>query len=221
MKIQKKITALLASLFLSAQAGAIQISSGDSWTVDWLVDASVNPRLTQNLSATSSWLVSSYSSTRIILDVTITNTTLLAGLLSNADITSFGFGTGPDVRATPILAGSTFTMTGAGHGPNQTFPGGFKGIDVCIFFHECAGGSAPSGLRAGESDKLQLLLTGSFGSTTELLYFPLKFQTNRGSYEPGGCVNCSSNAPEPSILVLLGIGLALIGFAHQCRKRRA
>jgi hypothetical protein len=223
MKMLQKITTLLAALLLSAQAGAIQISSsGDSWTVDWLVDASITPGLTQDLTATSNWLVSSYSSSQIVLDVTITNTTILAGLLTNADITSFGFGVAPNATASLLTAGTTFTKVGAGSGPQQTYPGGFKGIDVCIFFQNCSGGSAPSGLRAGETDSLQLLLTGNFGSTTELLFFPAKFQTSQGSYEPGGCINCGgNNAPEPSILALLGIGLALVGFAHMRRSRRA
>jgi len=224
MKTLQKITALLAALLLSTQVGAIQISSsGDSWTVDWLVDSSTTSGLTQDLTATSNWLVSSYSSTQIVLDITITNTTLLAGLLTNADMTSFGFGVDPNATASLLSAGSTFTTVGSGSGPNQTYPGGFNDIDVCIFFQNCSGGSAPNGLRAGETDSLQLLLTGTFGSTTELLFFPAKFQTNQGSYEPGGCVNgqgCSS-APEPSILALLGIGLALAGFAFHRKSRRA
>jgi PEP-CTERM motif len=220
MKTIQKITAILAALLISAQASAIQISgSGDSWTTDWFVDASITPGLTQDLTATSDWLVSSYSSTQIILDVTITNTTLLTGLLTNADITSFGFGVSPNAQASLLTAGTTFTQVGTGSGPQQNYPGGFKGIDVCIFFQNCSGGSAPNGLRAGETDSLKLLLTGNFGSTTELLFFPAKFQTNQGSYEPGGCINCgSNNAPEPSILALLGIGLALVGFAHRRRQ---
>ena len=222
MKTLNIFTTLLVALLFSAQASAIQISSaGDSWTVDWFVDSSITAGLSQDLSATSSWLVSSYSSTQIILDVTITNTTLLTGGLTNADITSFGFGTDNNAKASLLSAGSTFTKVGAGSGPQQTYPGGYKGIDVCIFFQNCSGGSAPSGLRAGETDSLPLLLTGNFSPITELLYFPAKFQTNQGSYEPGGCVNCGGSAPEPSILALLGIGLALIGFAHQRKNRRA
>ena len=214
MKKTRKIVYTLAALLFTAQATAIQISSsGDSWTVDWFVDASISG--TEDLSATSDWLVSSYSSTEIILDVTITNTTTLTGSLTNADITSFGFGVDPDATATLLSAGSTFNSVDTGSGPNQTYPGGFSGIDVCVFVQNCSGGTVNDGLHAGDSDSLQLLLTGSFGDITEFLFFPLKFQTNNGSYEPGG------NVPEPSILALLGIGLALIGFTHLRRNRHA
>jgi len=223
MKAIRKLVFMLAALLLSAQASAIQISStGDNWTVDWFVDSSTTAGLSQDLSATSNWLVSSYSSTQIVLDVSITNTTILTGSLTNADITSFGFGVSPNASASLLSAGTTFSSAGTGSGPQQNYPGGFDGIDVCIFFQNCSGGSAPSGLRAGETDSLQLLLTGNFGSTTDLLYFPVKFQTNQGSYEPGGCVegeDCGS-VPEPTILALLGIGLTLIGFAHHRRNRR-
>ncbi len=206
----RKIFALLAALLFTHQAQAIQINSvGDSWTVDWLVSASTTSGLSNDLSATSSWLVTSFSATQITLDISITNTTLLTGLLTNADITTFGFGVSPNATASIVTAGSTFTQVGTGNGPQQTFPGGFKGIDVCIFASGCSGGTVNNALHAGSTDSLTLLLTGNFGSGADLTYFPIKFQTNQGSYEPAGCVNGNgcTTVPEPGMAGLLLIGL--------------
>jgi len=209
--ILQKILISFFAFLISGHASAIMISDGDTFTVDWFVD------LADDLSATSTWSVDFLSSTQIQLDISITNTTILTGSLTNADITAFGFGVAPDATASFVTGGegSIFDMRSDGNGPQQTFPGGFKGIDVCVFASgPCSGGSVNNALHAGDTDTLSLLLTGSFGDTAELLYFPLKFQTSQGSYEPGGCVDGDGcdGVPEPSILALLGIGLAIIGF---------
>jgi hypothetical protein len=211
MNMNKKLFSIFAAFVFATQAQAIQISAtGDTWTVDWLVDASTTAGLSSDLTATSTWTVDSFSSSQIMLSIDISNTTTLTSLLTNADITAFGFGIDPNATASVYTAGSIFDMVGTGSGPQQTFPGGFKQIDVCIFAQGCSGGTVNDALHAGDSDYIQLLLTGDFSSgLAELLFFPAKFQTNQGSYEPGGCVNCAS-VPEPSVLSLLGIGLMLV-----------
>ena len=218
----KKIFVVLAALMLSTQAQAMRISSvGDSWTVDWQVLASATTGLSQDLSATSYWEVTSFTATQIALDISITNTSVLTGLLTNADITTFGFGITPDAKSSVQVA-NIFKNSGTGNGPNQNFPGGFTGIDVCIFAQGCSGGSVNKSLHAGDTDKIQLLLSGNFtGGMADLLYVPLKFQTNLGSFEPGGCINGNGcrNIPEPSILALLGAGLIVMGLMR--RKTRS
>jgi hypothetical protein len=217
MDIKSRIISIMAALVFSTQAQAIQITSASqSFVVDWSA-TTTNGSL---LSATSTWLVDSFSLTQIQLSISITNTTILTSLLTNADITTFGFGVDPNATASILTAGSTFDMVGAGSGKQQTFPGGYKQIDVCIFAQGCAGGTVNDALNAGESDYITLLLSGDFsGGYANLLFFPAKFQTSDGSYEPAGCVNGNgcTTVPEPSVPALLGIGLLLVGAARARR----
>ena len=218
MNIRKRLLTVLATCLLATQAQAVQISSaGQSWTVDWSFDLGTSG----SLSASSTWTVDSFSADQIMLSIDITNTSSLNSLLTNADITAFGFGINPNTTATLLSAGSVFTKVGTGSGPQQTFPGGFKGINVCLFAQGCSGGSVNGALHAGSSDQIQLRLAGDFsGGYADLQSLPLKFQTSLGSYEPGGCVNCPPvNVAEPSIIALLGTGLLLVGFSQHRKSR--
>lgn len=221
MFINTRIVALVTALLFASQASAITIGSGDTFTVDWYIDATTTSGLNDDLSATSTWTVSSYSSTSIVLDISITNTTLLSSTLTNADIVSFGFGVVPDATGTLLSPGSVFDGIASGSGPQQTYPGGFKQIDVCVYSSGCSGGSVTSALHAGLTDSLQIELTSTtlFGSTIDLLFFPVKFQTSQGSYAAPGCVagsNCTP-VPEPPVPLLLGLGLLGIGLARRMR----
>jgi hypothetical protein len=57
-----------------------------------------------------------------------------------------------NATATLSSAGSVFDWVGSGSGPQQNFPGGFGGIDVCLFADGCSGGNVNNGLQAGASD---------------------------------------------------------------------
>lgn len=215
------LVATVAGLLCLAQAQAMQITANaQRWSVDWSIDLGTNG----TLSATSDWIVNSFSRDAIVVSIDITNTSRLNSLLTNADISAFGFASGPQVNTRLLEAGSVFSRLGSGNGPNRTFPGGFKGIDVCLFAQGCAGGSVNSALRAGQSDHIQLLLSGDFSNgIVDLRQIPLKFQTSKGSYEAAGCINCppANKVPEPPGVALLGAGLLLLGFRQFLRTRRA
>jgi hypothetical protein len=211
----------IAACLFGTQIQAIQINStGQNWTVDW----SISINTTGTLSVTSSWYVSSFSTSQIVLDIDITNTTSLTGQLTNADITSFGFGVTPNATGSFLTSGTVFDGMGSGSGPQQTVPGGFKRIDICIFTSGCSGGSVNDALPAGDSDYLQMLLTGDFSKGfVNLTAFPVKFQTNLGSFHAGGCINRDPDcmpAPEPSVSPLLALGLLLMGLGRFSARPR-
>jgi hypothetical protein len=178
--------------------------AGSSFELGWTVANVVG---SDDLGATGTFSVVSFSATTITLDVSITNTTVLSAALTNADLLSVGFGVSPDATASFVSAGSVFDRIGAGSGPQQTYPGGFKGIDVCVYGQNCSGGAVAQGLHAGDSDGFRIALHGDFsGGSADLLYFGAKFQTNVGSYEPGA----GPAIPEPSAALVFGAGALLV-----------
>ena len=80
----------------------------------------------------------------------------------------------------------------------QTYPGGFKGIDVCVFTHNCSGGSQALALAAGASDTFTLLITGGFtGHTVTLTPFPISFKTSDDTFRFAGDASGSSGGSGP------------------------
>jgi hypothetical protein len=178
---------------------------GNSFDLGWVVANVVG---TEDLTATGNFELLAFTDTYFDLQVTIANTTVLSSSLTNADILSLGFGVNPDATAAFLAgeSGSVFDDIGDGSGPQQSYPGGFKGIDVCVYGQGCTGGAVAEGLHAGDTDIFQIRVTGDFsGGTADLLYFPIKFQTNVGSFEPGGGL-----IPEPSAALIFGVGLAFV-----------
>ncbi|OOG22857.1 hypothetical protein B1C78_13465 [Thioalkalivibrio denitrificans] len=217
---------------------SVGISSGDvgdSFTMDWLVPAGIissddgdNDPLPYNLQASAIFTVDSFSSTELVLTISITNLTDLGGLEGKEAVVSFGFAVDPDVTGDFAQDGEglVFNKVDEGQGPQQTFPGGFKGIDICAFPEDnnCSGGSIDNGLQAGESDLIKLVLSGDFGLDpfATLAYFPIKFQGEFGSFEvpgtPGNGDRPPEEIPEPALLALFGVGLLIMGWAVRRRS---
>ncbi|MGR6034860.1 MAG: cistern family PEP-CTERM protein [Candidatus Nitrosoglobus sp.] len=210
----------------------VQISPSDvgsSFDVDWLLTGSTPYPLT----ASSTWTVDSFNQTDLVLSIAITNNTIIDSKFNVASLLSFGFGVTPDVTAAFATSGqgTVFDDIGPGKGKPQNFPGGFKGIDVCIYAaNGCAGGAQFNGLLGhlasdpANSDSIKIDLKGNFGSSVTLATlsdFPLKFQTTNGSFELAGTPSVPSvpSVPEPSILFLFGTSLLSLGFiGHRRRK---
>lgn len=179
---------------------------GSSLELDWIVPQGTDG-LPLDLAAEAIMTIDLFTPSMLDLTVKITNTTDLS---AQENVMSFGFGVRPDVTATYLVEGDVFDRIGDGAGPLQTFPGGFKFIDVCVFGQNCAGGALSQGLAPGDSDTFTIRLHGDFGSApaTALLHsFPLKFQGEFGSFEPA-C--CNTAVPEPTSGILLGAGALIV-----------
>lgn len=191
--------------------------------VRWLVPAGTRSNATSSplpydISAQADIQVTSLTPDLLELVIKLTNTTV-AGLNRQASIVSFGFGVSPDATGVKLIQDNNVVFDEAIiQDKSQNFPGSFKQIDVCLLAaNNCGGGNVNQGLQIGQSDTFTLQIFGSFGSNPSavtLSDFPLKFQTNYGSFEAAGI-------PEP--LTVAGSGLALgIGalLKKQAGKRR-
>jgi hypothetical protein len=212
----------------NSTVGITAADIGSAFAVDWTLDVNGAPA-SADLTATSTWTVVSFTSTTLTLQIDIDNTTVLGGLngVTQASITTFGFGTAPNTTGSFVTAGAVFDLIGPGQGAPQNFPGGFSGIDICVFADGCAGGNVNNGLQAGTGDLITIALAGSFGTTpaATLQFFPIKFQTNLGSFEGGGTTRIPPpNVPPiplPAAFPLLAAGLVALGAFARRRKQQA
>jgi hypothetical protein len=188
---------------------------GQSFTLHYLVPGGTGSLPAGiDLTAEATFTIDQLSASQLGLSVSIRNTSPTS---SQTSILSFGFGVSPNATGAfaPDGAGDRFVSVGPGQGGQQQFPGGFKNIDVCIYAaNHCSGGDVKKGLAPGATDDVSLRLTGNFSSGRVMLFdFPLKFQGEYGSFEPGG----RPPIPEPGAGLLFSAGALLVA----SRLRRA
>lgn len=229
--MKNKIVNLAKNLFLalgitavssSIPVTAVTLNSSDvgrTFEVDWFLGAGEDDNdggatSTIDLSAHGLFKLTSYSDDNLSLDVTLTNTTELSNDVSKAGITRFGFSATPDiteVHLTDIENDHTdtdrFVGAKAKTGKKKNFPGGFSGIDVCVFTKEGnkCGGSQNTALAAKEFDNFSLDIYGDFAEGVTFSQFPAKFQTSEDSFSFGGEDNLIAEVPEPGLIVALGL----------------
>lgn len=173
------------------------------------------------LIADASFEVLAFDANHLDLEIVLVNNTAAE---HQEAILSLGIGATPDANGSLLMAGSVFDTVDTGSGGNQTFPGGFKNIDVCIFAAGCSGGNVNAGLQSGGNfDTFRVRFTpvtggtfsdGAGGAKILLAQFAIKWQGEYGSFELP-----ATDIPQPAALALFGAGL--LGFGAYARRRRA
>lgn len=186
---------------------------GSSFDVNWLFDRMA----LYDLTATATFTIESFTASTVQLAISIANTTMPS--FGNAAIASLGFGTTPNTTASLVQPGAVFDGVGSGTGPNQTYPGGFKGIDVCVFAQNCSGGAMGQLLAAGASDAFRIALAGDFSNGLVVSSFATKFQTSLGSYELAGKPGPGRPIPEPEAALAFAVGALVVALAVRRRLR--
>lgn len=204
------VIAFLLTPGTSRATASIDITAadvGNTYTINWL-DPTSSTGIATNLSATGTFTVKSLTSSGLLMNVTLDNTTASS---FQAAILSLGMTSSPGLSSK--FEGPSAVFTSLSDPGN--FPGGFKNINICAYAgNNCNGGSINSGLQSGSDTSFELALTTSSGNLlstgVDLSQFPVKFQTQNGSFEFGGTSSTVPSTPEPSTLVLTITGFFLI-----------
>ena len=206
-KLIRVITAAaILSLGVTANAGAATINlvantANQEFDIEWLANPGVVLDALAEFSA-------SVTNTFIDFTITMNNDSPLSG----TQIHSFGFNIDPNATSVSnVVAGSNFS----GVGLEVNLPSIDNNIDVCIFApNDCPGGGQGGNLNGGSSDTISFRLNGNFTNGATLDTFGIKFQTAAGSFEfegnPPGENPPPTSVPEPTSMLLVGLGLASV-----------
>lgn len=190
------ILAIVGLIPLHAAADSFTVTGPTSFDILYSFLTPLNSPLT----ATGTYNVTSFSSSEVLMNVTIQNTT------PNYVVSSVGFNTTPAVTASFTSAGSVFT----GVANDTNFPS-FQTIQVCAFTSSnCSSSTNNLALQPNSSDTFGLKLTGAFSPSLTLSTFAIKFAGG-----PEGSFEFQGKVPVPGTLLLFGFGFALLVAWHQ------
>ena len=189
-------------------AGLIE---GDAFNLDW---GGVT-----GLDITGMLTVDTLTSTGVQLSIMLDNNSTPIGVNGDPRVTSFGLNINGFTGLNDTATGGTFL----GLADTSNFPG-FTTTTCATSGTNCAGGGS-GGIDAGLSDAFLLDVAGSFGGspTLTLSGFAVKVQggPSGASFELAGIPTekTPNGVPAPTVLGLLGIGLAALGFTGRVRRR--
>lgn len=190
------ILATVGLIPLHAAADSFTVTGPTSFDILYSFLTPLNSPLT----ATGTYNVTSFSSSEVLMNVTIQNTT------PNYVVSSVGFNTTPAVTASFTSPGSVFD----GVANDTNFPS-FQTIQVCAFTSaNCSSSTNAQALQANSSDTFGLKLTGAFSPSLTLSTFAIKFAGG-----PEGSFEFQGNVPVPGTMLLFGAGFALLVAWHQ------
>jgi len=200
---------VLTSFSVSGHAVIIDTSTNNPYAFSWSFDTG-----TSLLTGSGTMTVSGFNTNSLLIDVSLTNTSLLA----SERLTSFGFGIDPNAVAVNFIDAADGGMINASLASIPSL----ATVEICAFGGpNCSGGGNGGILGGGGSDSFRLSLYGEWGSSVNINPIGFKYQTDIDSYQFTTTNGCCTQVPEPaSSGALLGLGIGLLAIAGVARRRQ-